>query len=79
VNKTRIALGASTLVMAQTTVAGGVVPPVVPLGVSLGTALGSVLGTPLGIALPMSIDGLLIVAAASLVAGIWIVKRKRAR
>jgi len=54
-----------------------------PLGISLGTALGAVLGSalgsPLGQVLSVNGGGLLTVAAASLVAGILIVRRKKRR
>jgi len=48
-------------------------------GVSLGVALGIPLGTVLGTSLPIAGGGLLIVAAASLVLGIKLARRKRGR
>lgn len=55
------------------------VPLGAPLGITLGNALGAALGLQLGTALPIAGAGLLTVAAASLVLGIRIVRRKRNR
>lgn len=49
-----------------------------PLGLTLGTTLGSVLGIPLDV-VPVAGSVLLLVAAASLALGIYIVRHKRHR
>ena len=50
-----------------------------PLGRPLGVTLGRLLGLPLGDVLPFAGSGILVVAAASLATGIYIVRRKRGR
>jgi hypothetical protein len=79
VNVIRLVVGAFAVSMTGAVAAGPTVPLGTSLGVSLGVGLGSVLGFPLGAVLPVATGGLLTVAAASLVAGIWMVRRKKRR
>lgn len=58
---------------------GGAVALGTPMGTTLGITLGQLLGLSLGSVLPIASGGLLTVAAASLVIGIWIVRRKKHR
>lgn len=80
-HKTRLVVGALALAIAN----GALAAPAVPLGEPLGTSLGSLLGgtfalgLSLGSALPIAGIGLVSVAAASLVIGIRIVRRKHKR
>ena len=75
----KLIVAASALAMANLALAGPTVPLGTPLGRSLGIGLGAVLGNRLGSVLPIAGGGLLIVAALSLVLGIYIVRRKRNR
>ncbi len=70
-NAIRVIAGAVSTLLSGTALAGIV---------TLGTPMGSLLGTVMGFSvLPITGGGLLTVAAASLVAGILIVRRKKRR
>ncbi len=49
----------------------------ITLGQSLGSPLGEVLGLQLGTVLPIAEGGLLGLVATSVIAGVWLVRRKR--
>ena len=72
----KLLVGISAFSVATAASAAAAVPLGQPLGVNLGVVLGFVLGTSLG-PLPLAHVGLLIVAAASLLVGIALVRRKR--
>jgi hypothetical protein len=80
-----ISLAAAALTASAVAIAGPSVPLGSPLGISLGSALGAVLGAPLGgvVALgfvPSDLNiAMLVLTAASLGAGITIVRRKQKR
>jgi hypothetical protein len=78
-NNSRLIAGAVAALMAGGAMAGPTVTLGTPLGATLGVALGTFLGNRLGVPLPLAAGGLLIVGAASLATGIWIVRRKRNR
>jgi hypothetical protein len=78
-NPVKLIVAASGFAMASLALAGPTVPLGTPLGRSLGVGLGAGLGSRLGFVLPIAGGGLLIVAALSLVLGIYIVRRKRNR
>lgn len=87
-NATRLIVAASAALTANAALAGpftalgtslGQGLGLTALGGSLGTTLAFVLGAPLGGVLPLGSIGLLTVSAASLVAGIYIVKRRKPR
>jgi len=73
----QLIVGTLAFSMTNVALAGEGVPLGATLGVTLGRVLGGVLGAPLGTALPIASGGLLSVAAASLVLGICIVRRKQ--
>jgi hypothetical protein len=76
-NANRLIVGTLAVSMASVATAGPTVLGT-PMGGPLGVALGRVLGgTTLGSLLPIAGGGLLIVAAASLMIGISIVRRKK--
>jgi hypothetical protein len=77
VNANKLIVGALAVLLSTAALAGPTVPLGLTLGVSLGTTLGGVLGLPLGSVLPIASVGLLTVAAASLLIGIYIVRRKK--
>jgi hypothetical protein len=81
VHKTKLAVGAVALAIANGVLAGPVVPLGEPLGSSLGSALAALvtLGLPLGSGLPIAGIGLVSVAAVSLVVGVRIARRKHKR
>ena len=72
-------LVAGSLALTVASAALAAAPLGTPLGGRLGIGLGSVLGFQLGAPLPIVGGGLLVVAAASLAFGIWIVRRKKDR
>jgi hypothetical protein len=85
-NAHRVITGFVSLLLSGAAVAGTPVPLGLTLGSALGTSLGvtlgrvlgaTALGFPLSAVLPVTGGGLLTVAAASLVAGILIVRRKK--
>jgi hypothetical protein len=71
-----IKLVGGTVALAVTSTA---LAQVVPLGTGLGSPLGLTLGNLLGTPLPIVGGGLLVVAAASLGIGIWMVRHKKNR
>ena len=52
-------------------------PGIAPLGVPLGVPMGNSLGVTMGTAMPIAGGGVLGIAAAGLIAGIFIKRRKR--
>ena len=77
-NANRLIVG--TLAVSMTSVAmAGVTPLGTPMGTGLGLLMGQAVGGSLGSLLPIASGGLLIVAAASLMIGISIVRRKKKR
>jgi hypothetical protein len=76
-NANRLIVGALAISATSVASAGGPTTLGVPMGVNLGTVLGQVMGFSLGSVLPIAGGGLLTVAAASLVVGIFLVRRKK--
>ena len=79
VTLSKLIVGIIAFLMAGGALAGRTVPLGTSLGRNLGVTLGEVLGLPLGADLPIAGVALLMVAAGSLVTGIYIVRRKKNR